>query len=115
MEVTQTYVSERRYFLHVINPELFTVWEYMVAKETKACGKEVQKYIQLQMFSLEDDRLCPINFEQVKRTLRKKELGYFQMHHIGASLRERRGNKMLDTNDVFGRSRHDSEQIQCAF
>ena len=87
----------------------------MVAVEVEACGQEIQEYVQLQMFSLEGDELCPINYKQVKRTLGNKKLGHFQMHHIGAPERERRGNTILDTNDVFGRSRHNSEQIRRVF
>ena len=39
----------------------------------------------------------------------------FERQHIGAPAKVRRGNKMLDTNDIFGSSRHDSDQIKYVF
>ena len=91
----------------------------MLQKQVEASNVAILSYVRLQLFSLQDDRLCPINFKEVKRTLTGMNMGCYehglQMHHIGAPAKVRRGNKMLDTNDVFGSSRHDSDQIKYVF
>ncbi len=102
-------------FCYIVNSDLYKCWSFMLQKQKEASNEAILSYIRLQLFSLQDDRLCPINFKQVKRTLTGMNLGCFQMHHIGAPAKVRRGNKMLDTNDVFGNSRHDSGQIKYVF
>ena len=83
----------------------------MLAKEKKTCGEGIERFIQLRLFSLEGDSLCPINFEATKRTLMKKELGNWRMNQIDKPTNTRRGETMGEGGDIFGGCRHDSGPI----